>query len=412
MKLFRDRPIRTVKRNLQTRLLLSHLAVLVVGLGIFVGVGLVSSPQLFVVQLERLEIAGFRLSRARRQLVRGFDLVWRQSSFWSAIAGAVTAGGVSYWASRRIVRPLKEMETVTKQLAEGDLEARVPAYDIAELDRVGQSFNRMADSLAGVEQRRRRLVGDLTHELRSPLTVMRGYLEELSSDSIEPSPALYQRLVRETRRLESLVTDTQELSKVEAGHLPLHIAPMAGPSLRELIVTLMDQVWDQVVAEALSLTVDLPEPLPTVAVDGDRLHQILVNLLGNALRHTTTGTITVWGRRSPPQFTTPAQTPTEETTATDSPFLWLGVTDTGEGIAADQLPHVFERFWRGDGSRDRQVAQRWTSGAGIGLAITQQLVERHGGQIVAISEPHLGTSVYFSLPLADFQNRAPHGGAP
>ncbi|MEM9770827.1 MAG: HAMP domain-containing sensor histidine kinase [Cyanobacteria bacterium P01_D01_bin.73] len=394
-------------RNLQARLLLSHLAVLVVGLGIFVGVGLVSSPQLFVVQLERLEIAGFQISRARRQLIRGFDLVWRQSSFWSAIAGAATAGGVSFWASRRIVRPLKEMEAVTRQLAAGDLEARVRAYDIAELDQVGQSFNVMADSLAGVEQRRRQLVGDLTHELRSPLTVMRGYLEELASDAIEPSPELYGRLVRETRRLERLVRDTQELSKVEAGHLPLNIQPISGESLRELITGLVDQLRDQVVEEELTLAVDLPQDLPSVAADGDRLHQILVNLLSNALRHTSTGTVTVWARRSPVVFEHPAQVPDEADTADNtqrSKSLWLGVTDTGEGMAAENLLYIFERFWRGDLSRDRQIEPNTqpgrTSGAGIGLAITKQLVERHGGKIVAISEHHRGSTFYFDLPLA------------
>ena len=398
----RDRhPAKT--RNLQTRLLLSHLAVLVVGLGIFVGVGLVSSPRLFVVQLEQLEIAGFRLQRARRQLVRGFDLVWRQSSFWSAIAGAVTAGGVSYWASRRIVKPLKQMEAVTQQLAAGDLEARVPAYDITELDRVGQSFNGMADSLAGVEQRRRQLVGDLTHELRSLLTVMRGYLEELSSEAIAPSPELYQRLLRETRRLERLVKDTQELSKVEAGHLPLHIAPMDGRSLEELMIRLRDQFQDQILSEDLCLRLDLPETLPTVAVDGDRLHQIFVNLLGNAIRHTHTGTITLWVRRSPPHFIEPFQPPAIDG-ENHAAMAWFGVTDTGEGIPAENLPHVFERFWRGDISRDRQglsqPSQGRTSGAGIGLAITQQLVERHQGELAVISEPGRGSTFHFALPLA------------
>ncbi|MEM9246393.1 MAG: HAMP domain-containing sensor histidine kinase, partial [Cyanobacteria bacterium P01_F01_bin.153] len=401
------------RRSLQTRLLLSHMAVLVVGLGIFVGVGLVSSPQLFVVQLERLEIAGFQISRARRQLIRGFDLVWRQSSFWSAIAGAATAGGVSLWASRRIVKPLKEMEAVTRQLAAGDLEARIPAYDIAELDQVGQSFNGMADSLTGVEQRRRQLVGDLTHELRSPLTVMRGYLEELASDAIEPSPELYGRLVRETRRLERLVRDTQELSKVEAGHLPLNIQAIPGTSLRELIVGLVDQLRDQVVEEERTLTMELPEGLPAVAADGDRLHQVLVNLLSNALRHTPKGKVTVWVRRSPPEFSHPAQLPQGDSekqggSTRNDQSLWLGVTDTGEGIGAESLPYVFERFWRGDLARDRQVepemslenAPRRTSGAGIGLAITKQLVERHGGKIVAISEPHQGSTFYFDLPLA------------
>ncbi|MGD1850416.1 MAG: sensor histidine kinase, partial [Cyanophyceae cyanobacterium] len=178
-----------------------------------------------------------------------------------------------------------------------------------------------------------------------------------------------------------------------------------------VIVGVVDQLRDQVLEAELTLAVDLPEVLPPIAADGDRLHQILVNLLSNALRHTSTGTITVWARRFSPQYSHPENLPSPDNTQNnraqnnpDKNSLWLGVTDTGEGIAAESLSYIFERFWQGDVSRDRQGAQppsqRRTSGAGIGLAITKQLVERHGGKIVAVSEQHRGSTFYFDLPLA------------
>ncbi len=369
-----------MKLNLRSRLFLSHLLVVLVGIGSLAIVNRIWSPRMFVLQLERLEGTGFRLRYARTQLTRGFDLVWSRSTLLSVGAGVTAAGALSYWAARWIARPLKDMEGVTEDFAAGSVQARMPSSDIPELNQLSTSFNRMAASIEGVEQRRRALIGDLTHELRTPLTVVRGYLEELAEGRIEPTPELYERLIRETRRLERLVNETQELSKTEAGHLPIQAQPVA---VRSLLANLRDRFADQILDDDPQLRLDCAPNLPPVLADPDRLEQILVNLLGNALRHTPTGSIVLWARPC----------------AGDRHTLEMGVTDTGEGIAEADLPHVFERFWRGDRARSRDLSGRST-GAGIGLALSRSLVELQGGRIAVDSELGQGSTFRFTLPIA------------
>jgi signal transduction histidine kinase len=238
----------------------------------------------------------------------------------------------------------------------------------------------MAVSLEGVERRRRELVSDLTHELRTPLTVLRGYLEELAEGRIEATPTVYQQLARETRRLERLINDLQELSKAEAGYLPIKLQAF---DLRPLLESLVQKFSDQLLEEGPTLHLDCPERLPKVLADPDRVEQVLVNLIGNAIAHTKVGAIVVraWTESEAPK--------------TGVRRLWIAVTDTGVGIAPENLPHVFERFWRAEKSRNQQGG-----GTGIGLAISQRLVELQGGRIEVESELGRGSTFRFSLPLA------------
>ena len=366
---------RTQSLPLASRLFLSHLLVMIVGVSSLVLIGKLSSPRLFVLHLQRLEGRGVSLVYARPYLMEGFQTAWNRSTFWSVIAGATAAGGLSYWVSRRIVQPLTQIEQTTKKFAAGQLEERLPASEIPEINQLAISFNQMAVSLEGVERRRRELVSDLTHELRTPLTVLRGYLEELAEGRIEATPTVYQQLARETRRLERLINDLQELSKAEAGYLPIKLQAF---DLRPLLESLVQKFSDQLLEEGPTLHLDCPERLPKVLADPDRVEQVLVNLIGNAIAHTKAGKITVraW-------------------TATGARCLWIAVTDTGVGIAPENLPHVFERFWRAEKSRNQQVG-----GTGIGLAISQRLVELQGGEIAVESELGQGSTFRFSLPLA------------
>ncbi|AFY31541.1 cell wall metabolism sensor histidine kinase WalK [Calothrix sp. PCC 7507] len=362
-----------MKIGLRMRLLFSHLVVMFVGVISLVIISKISSPRFFVLHLQRLENEGLDLIDVRTELVEGFETAWRRSTIWSVIVGTTAAGGLSYWVSQRIMQQLTEMEQITRKFAAGNLEARLPASNIPELNRLGASFNRMAASLEGVEARRRELIGDMTHELRTPLTVVRGYLEELADGGIEPTPDIYQRLARETKRLERLVNDLQELSKAEAGYLPINIQQV---NLRPLLESLVEKFTDQLLEDGPVLSLECPASLPLVLADVDRTEQVLVNLLGNAVRYTPQGAITirVW---------------------TDVSQLWIAVVDTGIGIAPEDLPHVFERFWRADESRTRQ-----SGGTGIGLTISHRLVELQGGQMQVESEPGSGSNFQFSLPLA------------
>ncbi len=363
------------KFSLATRLFLSHLLVMVVGLGSFILIAKVSSPRLFVLRLEQLERRGFLTVRsARTYLIEGFETAWDRSAGWSVLVGATTAVGLSYWLSRRIMQPLNQMKEITHKLAAGDLQARMPESAIPELHQLESSFNQMASSLEGVEQRRRELIGDMTHELRTPLTVVRGYIEQLADGEIESSPDLYLRLVRETRRLERLIHDLQELSKAEAGYLSINRQSV---QLCPLLESLVARFAEQLLEDGPILQWECSPDLPPVLADLDRTEQIVVNLLGNALRYTEKGSITLSAWQEQHQ-------------------VWVAVRDTGIGIAAADLPHVFERFWRADRSR-----ARYSGGTGIGLAIARRLVELQGGQIEVESELEQGSSFRFSLPVAE-----------
>ena len=372
---------RTKSLPLVSRLFLSHLLVMIVGVSSFVIISKLSSPRFFVLHLQQLEGRGFSLVYARPYLVRGFETAWNRSTLWSVIAGATAAGGLSYWVSRRIVKPLTQMEKVTHKFAAGQLDARLPPSEIPEISQLANSFNRMAVSLEDVEKRRRELVSDLTHELRTPLTVLRGYLEELADNRIEATPEVYQRLAKETRRLERLINDLQELSKAEAGYLPINLQPV---NLRPLLVSLIEKFADQLLEEGPELHLDCPKSLPPVLADIDRVEQVLVNLLGNAITYTQAGAITVR------VWTESASEPRNAI----APRLWIAVTDTGIGIAPQDLPQVFERFWRAEKSRNQH-----TGGTGIGLAISKRLVELQGGEIEVESQLGVGSTFRFYLPL-------------
>jgi len=362
------------KLSLGARLFISHLLVMMVGLGSFVVIAKFSSPRMFVLRLEQLEKRGiFTVRSARTYLVEGFQNAWNRSAILSIVVGAGASGAVSYASSKRITQPVKQMKSITQKFAAGDLNERVPESDIPELNQLSLSFNSMASSIGDVEQRRRELIGDLTHELRTPLTVMRGYLEELADGRIEGSPELYLRLIRETRRLERLIHDLQELSKAEAGYLS--IDPQA-LNVYPLLNSLVTRFAEQLLEEGPSLELNCPKDIPEVLADRDRTEQILVNLLGNAIRYTETGTITVEAKKVNRQ-------------------VWISVTDTGIGIAESDLPFLFERFWRADPSRASH-----SGGTGIGLAIARRLVELQGGEIEVESELGKGSTFRFCLPVA------------
>ncbi len=365
--------------GLRNRLLVSQLIVLAVAIASLAIVSRLYTPRYFVVTLERMELRGVRIQQqVKGQLLKGFEGAWIRGLFWSVVLGGGTAGGASWWLSRRITRPLLRMETITRQFAAGNFSSRVPPLDIPEFDRLGHSFNRMADDLEGVEQRRRELVGDLTHELRTPLTIVKGYLEGLADGAIAPTPETYGRLAKETERLQRLVNDLQELSKLESGYLPIDPQAVA---IAPLVSQVCDRFADQLLnSEKLKLTTDFSEKLPKVWGDPARIEQILVNLLSNAFRHTEIGRVDVC----------------VYTQAIDSPdVVWIAVADTGEGITQADIPHVFERFWRADGSGDRI-----SKGSGVGLAICRRLVELQGGSIHAESELGVGSTFRFSLPTA------------
>ena len=362
-----------IKLRLGTRLFLSHLVVMLVGLGSFIVISKVSFPKQVTLHLTTLEKRGYIIfTSGRTYLLKGFENVWDRSAVWSIVSGVSAAAGLSYWFSQRLMKPLQQMKEITQEYASGNLQERMPSSDIPELNQLSHSFNYMATSLEDVEIRRRELISDLTHELRTPLTVVRGYLEQLADGTLTPSPELYFKLVRETCRLERLTYDLQELSKAEAGHLLINLQPT---NLYPILNALVEKFSEQLLDEGPTLELDYPPDIPLVLADADRTEQIIINLLGNAVRYTEEGEIKIKVERKLQE-------------------VWVAVIDTGIGIASGDIAHIFERFWRADKSRSSHFG-----GTGIGLAIVKRLIELQYGRIEVESKLGEGSTFRFCLPV-------------
>jgi signal transduction histidine kinase len=288
----------------------------------------------------------------------------------SALAAVALALALALPLSRRILGPVQAITAAARRMEAGDLTQRVPAQSADEIGDLGRAFNAMADAVARSESLRRALVTDVAHELRTPLTNLRCQIEAVQDGLQEPDAATLRSLHEETLLLSRLVGDLQDLALAESGQLPLHRAPVP---LAEAVDAALAAIRPIAAARGITLQADV-SPL-IVEADRERLAQVLRNLLANALTHTPDGgTVRVSGRASGAQAA-------------------VEVADSGEGIAAEHLPHVFDRFYRSDPSRARS-----TGGAGLGLAIVRQLVEAHGGRVSVASAPGSGARFTFTLP--------------
>lgn len=286
-------------------------------------------------------------------------------------------------AFRRVGSPLADMMAAADAVAAGDLSVRAPERGRGDMARFARRFNRMTAELERAEESRRRLTADVAHELRTPLHILRGNLEGVLDGVYEPTREHVAAMLDETRLLARLVDDLQTLSLAEAGALPLHRQTLPAADLLEDAATrFMAAATDAGVA----LSVTPYDDSPVVIVDPDRLDQALSNLVANALRHTPAGGRVALSAQKAPGG------------------VELIVADTGAGIAAADLPHVFDRFWRGDRARTRQSGQdgdRRPGGTGLGLPIARRLVEAHGGTIRVESEVGVGTTFTIFLPKSD-----------
>jgi signal transduction histidine kinase len=291
----------------------------------------------------------------------------------SGSAAVLAAVAVSLVVSARIVTPLERLLAASRRIAAGRYAERVPEDGRDELAALAKQFNTMAVELETAERRRVALIGEVAHELRTPLATIEGYTEGLLDGVVEPAPETWAVLHDEVGRLRRLVAELQELSRAEARQLPLHLAP-AAPA--ELLAQAVARIAPQFIEKDITLAQDIAPDLPPVDVDADRVIQVLINLLGNALRYTPEGgTVTACVARH-------------------GDAVVFSVADTGIGIAPEHLPHLFERFYRVDKARSRALG-----GSGIGLTIAKALVEAHGGRIWAESAgAGHGARFAFALP--------------
>ncbi len=340
--------IRALQRHLGWKLFLSYVLILIIG----------------IVALD-----------TAAELPLPFSATFDEHLIVATLVGLIAAIAASIFTTRRILQPIQAMMRASQRISAGDYHHRIAPPSQDELGALAESFNQMADTLDRTEHRRLELIGNVAHELRTPLASIKSNLEGLIDGVIPSEPATFLGLEREVSRMQRLVRDLEEMSRVEAGQIRLELKSV---NLAELVGIVAEHLRSQFEDKSVTLRFDIPAGLPGVQADASRLTQVLLNLLGNALQYTPAeGTVTVraWRERN---------------------VLSVAIQDTGIGIAPEHLPHLFERFYRVDKSRSRAGG-----GSGIGLTIAKHLIEMHGGHVsVASAGLGRGSTFTFTLPLA------------
>ncbi|WOQ15469.1 HAMP domain-containing sensor histidine kinase [Raineyella sp. W15-4] len=367
---------RTVGR-LSTRLLLSHLAVALVGAGVAFGLVRLLAPADFARRTGAaggLGPTGAGPGTGRgRVLLEAFDAAINQALLVGLLAALVVAALLAWLMVHRLLRPLDRVRTATRALAGGDYDTRVDIPDEVELAALAEDINALGAALQESETRRVRLIGEVAHEMRTPLTVIDGNVEAMIDGIFAATPERLAALSEETRVLRRLAEDLSALSRAEEGRLSLAPAPL---DLTVLVGEETDRLRAQYAAAGVTLELMPGPPVPVVA-DADRIRQVLTNLLGNALRACSAGDRVTVGVTS------------------DGGTAEATVADTGRGIAAGDLPRVFERFYR---VPDPASGLRSGTGSGIGLTIARSIARAHGGELTAVS-PGPGGGATFRLVL-------------
>jgi len=291
------------------------------------------------------------------------------------LAALAAALGVSVYQTRRIGRSVATIAAAASEVAGGHYDVRVPGPGLGpEFDALASGFNQMAGRLGSVERTRLRLLADLGHEIRTPVATLEAYLEALEDGVATLDPATAELLRAQTRRLARLSEDISAVSRAEEGQVRLDLRTTQPASV---VAAAVDAAAAAYESKGVDLLTRIPTRLPDLRMDPDRMAQVLGNLLDNALRHTpSAGSVTI-----------------SATSSSRTGVVELSVADTGEGIPAEHLPHVFERFYRVDTHRDRTHG-----GSGIGLAIAKALAEAHSGQLT-VTSPGTGQGSTFRVLL-------------
>jgi signal transduction histidine kinase len=370
-----------VRWPLVLKILISYLVIVVVGVIVLASAAEAVAPASFARHIARMQALQGSSPALTADLFANYQAAVNESLFFATSAAVLAAVAVSLFVSRRIVGPIREMMLASQRIATGRYHERVEVTSEDELGELARSFNQMAAILEQTELRRLELIGNVAHELRTPLASIRGTMEGLIDGVLPAEPATFQLVYREAARLQRLVQDLQDLSRVEAGQVKLSRRPT---SVASLIQVAIDRLQPQFEDKGVTIAAHIPAGLPPVLADEDRIGQVLLNLIGNALQYTPAG-----GRVRVSVDWQPGD-------GSQATQLVVSIDDTGIGITAEHLSQIFERFYRVDKSRSRAGG-----GSGIGLTIARRLVELHGGRIWAESAgPGQGSTFYFTLPVA------------
>ncbi|MCP4422387.1 MAG: HAMP domain-containing histidine kinase [Chloroflexi bacterium] len=307
--------------------------------------------------------------REQRYLTRA-----NQALLYGGLGATAVSLIVGIFLARSLTHPLRELKSGIRTLAKGNLPQQLPVRTQDELGELAAAFNQMSSDLEEANQLRRQLTADIAHDLRTPLTVIGGYIESMQDGVLQATPARLKTIQQEVEHLQHLVNDLQILARADAGELTLNLQQIVPHSLLERIVNTYQHQADQ---QQITLQLNAANNLPSINVDEERMAQLLGNLVSNALRHTPSGgTITL------------AATPITN-------HIQLTISDTGDGIPPEHLPHIFHRFYRADQSRGGESGE-----SGLGLAIAKSIVEAHQGEISVSSAGHnQGTTFTIKLPI-------------
>ena len=301
-----------------------------------------------------------------------------QSLLWVGLIILLVGLGISYLLARSITVPLRNLSRATEQIEQGNFNQKVLVDKDDEIGHLATVFNSMAETLATNNNMRRQLFANIAHELRTPLAIIQGNLEGMVDGVIEPSKEQLSSLHEEAVRLNRLIRDLRDLSLAEVRQLNLEKAPT---DINQLVIRTMYMLKPMSDAKKIRMECALAEGLPEIEVDSDRISQVFYNIIVNAIRYSPERGI--------------VKVTTALTSEEGKKYLKISFTDGGLGIPPEDLPYIFEHFYRGDKSRDRK-----SGGSGIGLAIVKQLVEIHGGQVMVTSKLGEGSTFTVLLPVA------------
>ena len=299
--------------------------------------------------------------------------VWWQFLLAGAIA-AFIALALARVLARGMTQPLRDMARAAQGMARGDYSNRVAVRSRDEVGQLAEAFNRMAGEMEGAERLRRDLVANVSHELKTPISALHAHLENLLDGVEQPNREILVVMLQQSERLSRLVEQLLDLSRLESGDVPLEIQPV---QLRPLVDRVASEVRMARPERGVEVANRVPADLPLVEADPERIHQVIFNLLDNAVRFSPPGGVVAVGA------------------VCDKQSCEVSVTDTGPGIPPRHLPLVFERFYRVDSSRSR-----YDGGTGIGLTIARSVIEGHGGRIWAESDGRSGSTFHFTLRAA------------
>ncbi len=370
--------LKIFRRHLATKFFISYLIVILIGIVVLITATEFIVPSAFDRHMaEMTALMGPSASELENDLFINFNNAVNESLLFSALAAFIAAVIVSLFVSRQVVAPVRRIMVASQHIAEGHYNERVQIpgnpdkADMDELAQLSQSFNQMTLALEKAETLRKQLIGDIAHELRTPLSTIKGSMEGLIDGVLPAGKDTYFQVHQEAERLQRLVDDLMDLNRVESGAIRLE---RESTSIKGLIGNTTKRLSWQFEEKGVSLELNIPDGLPQVSVDTDRIGQVFINLIGNSLQYTPTGgSVLISGEEQNSQ-------------------ILIKISDTGIGLSADNISKIFTRFYRVDKSRSRAGG-----GSGIGLTIAKHLIESHGGEIGAASEGLGRGSIFWVL---------------